>query len=162
MVRYGPLPDARKSVTARRHHFRIIGQLVPEESPVTREEPEAHKLVIENPAVSQRNEQARSGPPGKPPDLLSGSDVESRALVLETDVLGQRLRDDPRPAEAHAPGRVLAHQLVPGRSSRGGNGSSGLPVKESRIVRRVGVARLQVHGCARRSRDQVAERRHCH
>ena len=77
-MRNRPPPDVLEGLGARPDHPGIIAQVVPQERPVTGEQPEAHQPVIEQPEVGQRHEQARRGMPGQPPDLLARSDIERR------------------------------------------------------------------------------------
>ena len=118
-MRNRPPPDVLEGLGARPDHPGIVAQVMPQERPVPGEQPEAHQPVIEQPEVGQRHEQARRGVPGQPPDLLACGDIERSRLVLEADVVGQRLTDDPRPAELHPAGRVLADQVIPGGADRG-------------------------------------------
>ena len=101
-MRRGKFPDPLKCLCACPGYVGIAGQLIPEERPVTCEEPKAHELVIEDPVVGQRDEQAGGSVPGKPADQFPGRDVELRRLELEAGVIGQRFGDDPRTAEADA------------------------------------------------------------
>ena len=143
-MRNRPAPDLLECFGARPDHLAILAQIMPQERPVAGEEPEAHEPVIEQPEVGQRYQQARRGVPGQPPDLLARRDIERRRLVLEADVVGKRLADDPRPAELNATRRMLANQVIPGGTSRGSGRLSRPPAGEGRVIGRVGVPGLQV------------------
>src|ERR1017187_7480631 len=69
----------------------VAGEVVPQ-----------HQPVIKDPEVVARQQQARGLPAGQPPDVLACRDVHERDVMLEPDVLADRLADDPGSPDAHA------------------------------------------------------------
>src|SRR5271163_3161266 len=98
-VRYRALPHPLEGPGTGPDDIRVVRQVVTQELTVPREVAEPDQLVIEHPEIAQRDEQAGSLAPGKPSHLLARVDVRRRGLVLEADVVAQRLGDDPCPAE---------------------------------------------------------------
>src|SRR5271157_119145 len=92
-----------------------------------------HDPVAGHPAVRAGQQQAGRLGAGQPADVLTGLDVDVGAGVLPPQVIRQRLRDHPDPADHHAAGdrcadnlQVVAPLLRPGVAGR-------LPLGEARV-----------------------------
>jgi hypothetical protein len=116
----------------------VAGEVVPQ-----------HQPVIKDPEVVARQQQPRGLPAGQPPDVLACRDVHERDVMLEPDVLADRLADDPGSPDAHATPAGLSDQAEPrppsGATVGGVIAVPGLPPDEQRVGAAVAVPRLQVH-----------------
>ena len=70
-----------------------------------------HDPVVEHPAVGAGQQQVGSFGARQLPDVLTGFDVDIGAGVLPPQVIRQRLRDHPDPADRHATGDRSADNI---------------------------------------------------
>ncbi len=71
-----------------------------------------HDPVVEYPAVGAGQQQVGSFGAGQPANVLTGADVDFGAGVLPPQVLRQRLRYHPDPADRHAAGDRCADHIA--------------------------------------------------
>ena len=130
----------------------VAGEVVPQ-----------HHLLVEHPEVAARDQQPGCLAPGKPPHLLSGCQVvRGRHVVLEPDVVGDRLGHQTDAPHAHAAGYGGADEIRPAGPSLGGvEPPSGLPVEPVRVLRRVDVPHLHVRCAALSGAEQAVCHRFC-
>src|SRR6185437_5327886 len=94
--------------------------------------------------------------------MLAARDVRgSRHVVLEPDVVGDRLGHYPGAAYHDSSGNGTADDAPPARLALTAvERRAAFPGNEGGIVRHVGIAHLQMHGCVRRAREQFLKWRH--
>jgi hypothetical protein len=115
-MRDGAFPDCLEGVGAQPYHHRVIRQLVVDDLTIASEMVEPDELTVEDPEVIAREAEVRCPPPWQPAHLLTGGDVEALSdVVLEPDVVSERLGYDPRAPERDAPSDVGPYQLIPVR-----------------------------------------------
>ncbi|KPI17146.1 hypothetical protein OK074_8237 [Actinobacteria bacterium OK074] len=91
LVRRGPLPDGIECFNAPRSQGCVVNVLAFRQNTVSAEVMKKHQLAVKYPEINGGHRKVFCVTSGKPTNILTGSDIGHRIVVLPPNVFSQRL-----------------------------------------------------------------------